>query len=134
MAITKLEYAKKIGELGDHIIKTANEYAEIPQKFKITSLEDVDALKREWLWKTDDFRIIQSEIKSIEIPAGFEKEGNQLKNAYQRYVDYVEEKTMKFSIETMNSGELEIIQKLENEAAQEIKRITNDLANKMFGK
>lgn len=132
MAISNFEYSQRVGEFGERLIQVANEYAEIPKKYKFNSQEDVDALKKEWLLKVDDFRIIQSDMKALEIPIAFQEEGKELNNAYQRYVDYVEEKTMKFSLETMQSGELDIIQKLELEASQDIKRITYDLANKMF--
>lgn len=133
MTISNFEYSKRIGELGRRLTKVADEYADIPHKFTLRSQDDVNALKKAWLLKVDDFRIIQSDMKNLEIPTAFQQEGEELIKAYQRYVDFVEEKTMKFSVETMNSGELDIIQKLEKEASQDIQRITRDLADKMFG-
>ncbi|MGP7817757.1 hypothetical protein ACTXGU_11465 [Niallia sp. 01092] len=133
MSITKQNYAKKLSELGEQLKKVAEEYAEIPKKFQLRTQEDVDKLKKAWLLKTDDFRIIQSEIHILEIPTGFEADGQKLRDTYQKYVDYIEEKTMKFGLEAMKSGEIDLIQKLEIEASQEIKRLTSKLAKDMFG-
>lgn len=134
MSITKQAYAIKIGECGERVNKAAQEYAEIPQKVQLKNQEDLDYLKKLWLLKIDDFRIIQSEINKLEIPNGFESDGEKLRETYQKYVDYIEEKTMKFGTKSVNSGEIELIQKLEIEAAQEIKRLSIKLANEMFGK
>nr|WP_145404252.1 hypothetical protein [Paenibacillus xylanexedens] len=133
MAISKLDYAKKMDQLGDKIKKAGNEYAEIPKRYELNSQEDIDRLKKEWLQKVADFREVQNQIKVLEIPEGFNKEGQKVRDAYERYVNLIEEKTLKFGIESMNNGELERLQKLELEASQEIKKLAHELAEKMFG-
>lgn len=125
-------YAQKVSRLGDSINKAAEKYADYSQTANFKTVEDIDVFRNGWLLIVDDFRIVQTEINEIKIPNSLVYDGEKLRIAYQKYVDLVEEKTMKFSIETLNSGELDIIQKLELEQSQKIKEITREIVSKVL--
>lgn len=132
MTISKLDYARKMDRLGDCIRRAGEEYGGIPKRFEIKSEEDIVRLKEEWLSKVADFRTIQNEINLLEIPVGYDKEGQKIQDAYKRYVDLIEEKTIKYGLESMKSGELERINQWELKAAHEFRNLVHDLGVKMF--
>ena len=134
MAISKQEYAKKIGVLGEQIIIAAERYAKHGEAANFKTEKDLEEFKRKWLLIVDDFRVVQSGINELDIPEGYEEKGQELRKAYQKYVDYIEEKTMKFGVEAMDSGEIDLIQKLEMEQSKKIKKLTQELTKEMFGK
>lgn len=134
MTISKFEYSQKIGLYGEQLIRAADAYADYSNTANFKTEEELEQFKRGWLLLVDDFRVIQSNINDLEIPKGHEEKGQELRSSYQKYVDYIEEKTMKFSVQAMKSGEIDTIQKLELEQSSKIKDITNELTKEMFNK
>ncbi|MDQ0299654.1 hypothetical protein J2S78_002074 [Salibacterium salarium] len=132
MTISKNEYIKKIRLYADQIIEAADRYGEYGESPNFKTEEDLQEFKKGWLLIVDDFRVIQSRINDLEIPEGAEEKGQELREAYQKYVDYIEEKTMKFGVDTMKSGEINLIQQLEIQQSQKIKDITKELAKNLY--
>src|SRR5690625_1245337 len=126
------EFSRKMLEFAERTPKAAEEYARIADRYELKTQEDIDKLKREWLLKIDDFRVIQSEMKDVFSQAGLEEEAELINESYAKYVGYIEEKSMKFSVATMNSGELDIIQKLENEESKKFSRLIKELADRLY--
>ncbi|WP_153731860.1 hypothetical protein [Sporosarcina obsidiansis] len=127
MTISRKDYLLQIAKLDKRLIKGSEEYAEISEKYIFMQDHDISAMKEEWFSKVEDFKKIQQDINRLEIPNAFESMGKELRDAYKRYIDCVEEKTIKFSMETMNNGELDIIQDKERQAAEDIESITETL-------
>ncbi len=130
MATSKREYAIKVGEYGDQLIKAANKYADYAGTASFTTEDEFDKFRKGWLLIVDDFRMIQSGINRLEVPNGHEEKGKELREAYQKYVDYIEEKTMKFGVSSKE--EIDRIQRLELEQSKNIKKITEELKKEMF--
>lgn len=130
VSISKFEYSQKVGNCGERLIQAANDYADHSNTANFKTKEDLYDFKKVWLSIVDEFRIIQSDLNALEIPKGHEKKGEELRKAYQKYVDYVEEKTIKFG--DVEFKEIEIIQKLEIEQSEIIKNITNEITTDLF--
>jgi len=132
MAISKFDYSQKIGLYGIQINKAADEYADYSNAATFETEEELGEFRKGWLLIVDNFRVIQSNINELEIPKGHEDKGQELREAYQKYVDYVEEKTMKFGL--VDIKEINMIERLEAEQSSEIKKITEELKKEMFDK
>lgn len=130
--MNKLEFSKKIWELGERTARAGEEYAEIPKKHKLRTEEDVENLKKEWLKKVEDFREIQREMKKIFFDYGIEEEAKEVYDSFKKYVGYIEEKTKKFSVSAMNSGELDRINKLEIKESQRFKALMKKLTKELY--
>ncbi|MGE7545842.1 hypothetical protein [Sporosarcina newyorkensis] len=130
MSISRKNYLQQIIKLHERLIIASEEYEGISEEFILKQNPDISSMKEQWLVKVKDFKQILADMDNLEIPNAFEKEGNELKYVYENYVSCVEEKTRKFSIETMANGELEAIQASEVQAAEYIE----DLIEALFDK
>ncbi|MBY0221829.1 hypothetical protein ABZ756_12080 [Mammaliicoccus sciuri] len=130
MSISRKDYLQQIIKLHERLIIASEEYEGISEEFILKQNPDISSMKEQWLVKVKDFKRILADMDNLEIPNAFEKEGNELKYVYENYVSCVEEKTRKFSIETMANGELEAIQASEVQAAEYIE----DLIEALFDK
>lgn len=130
MSISRKDYLQQIIKLHERLIITSEEYEGISEEFIQKQELDISSMKEQWLLKVAEFKQILTDMNGLEIPNAFEKEGNELKDTYEKYVSCVEEKTEKFSIETMENGELDAIQETEMQAAEDI----DDLIQAMFDK
>lgn len=130
MSISRKDYLQQIIKLHERLIIASEEYEGISEEFILKQNPDISSMKEQWLVKVKDFKQILADMDNLEIPNAFEKEGNELKYVYENYVSCVEEKTRKFSIETMENGELEAIQASEVQAAEYIE----DLIEALFDK
>ncbi|MEK4025922.1 hypothetical protein [Sporosarcina sp. FSL W7-1283] len=130
MSISRKDYLQQIIKLHERLIIASEEYEGISEEFILKQNPDISSMKEQWLLKVKDFKRILADMDNLEIPNAFEKEGNELKYVYENYVSCVEEKTRKFSIETMANGELEAIQASEVQAAEYIE----DLIEALFDK
>ncbi|WP_342536134.1 hypothetical protein [Sporosarcina sp. FSL K6-3508] len=130
MSISRKDYLQQIIKLHERLIIASEEYEGISEEFILKQNPDISSMKEQWLVKVKDFKQILADMDNLEIPNAFEKEGNELKYVYENYVSCVEEKTRKFSIETMANGELEAIQASEVQAAEYIE----DLIEALFDK
>lgn len=128
MAIAKREYALKVATLGERTIQAGNRYADYSKTADFKTTEELEKFRKGWLIIVDDFRLIQSELNSLEVPEGLKDKGQELKEAYQKYVDYIEEKTIKFGAQALQSGEIALIQKLELEQSKKIVKITEEIS------
>lgn len=123
-------YAREIGKCGNELIEAANRYADHSETANFKTEEELEEFKKGWFAIVQDFRMIQSRINKLEIPKGHEEDGARLRQAYQKYVDYVEEKTIKFG--DVDHSEIQTIQKHEYEQSQKIKELSEKLARDMF--
>lgn len=130
MTISRKEYVQKIISLHERLIIASEEYEGISEEFILKQELDLVAMKEQWFSKVEDFKQISADMNALEIPSAFETEGQELKKTYERFVQCVAEKTQKFSIETMENGELDVIQADEVEAAETIE----DLIEVVFQK
>lgn len=130
MTISRKEYVQKIISLHERLIIASEEYEGISEEFILKQELDLVAMKEQWFAKVEDFKQISADMNALEIPSAFETEGQELKKMYERFVQCVAEKTQKFSIETMENGELDAIQADEEEAAEMIE----DLIETVFQK
>ena len=130
MSISKFDYSQKIGQCGKKVIQASNEYADYSNTANFKTRDELHEFKKGWLLIVDKFRIIQSEINALDIPEGHEAKGEKLREAYQKYVDYIEEKTIKFGDVPME--QIDYIQKLEIEQSKLIKKITEELTDDLF--
>ncbi|PID24177.1 hypothetical protein [Sporosarcina sp. P7] len=130
MALSRKEYLQKIIGLHERLIIASEEYEGISEQFILKQELDIPAMKEQWLVKVEEFKQILADMNALEVPNAFETEGNELKEAYTVFVDCVEEKTEKFSVEAMESGELDVLQSKEQHAAEDME----DLIESMFQK
>ncbi|PIC79185.1 hypothetical protein CSV75_13135 [Sporosarcina sp. P18a] len=130
MALSRKEYLQKIIGLHERLIIASEEYEGISEQFISKQKLDIPAMKEQWLVKVEEFKQILADMNALEVPNAFETEGNELKVAYTVFVDCVEEKTEKFSVEAMESGELDVLQSKEQHAAEDME----DLIESMFQK
>ncbi|WP_153721148.1 hypothetical protein [Sporosarcina cascadiensis] len=130
MTISRKVYLQKIITLHERLIIASEEYENISEEFIQQGNLDIPSMKEQWLKKVVEFKQIKTEMNGLEIPAAFEKEGGALKEAYEIYVSCVEEKTQKFSVETMESGELDAIQEAEVQAAEEMEELMEAMFEK----
>lgn len=129
MTISRKMYLQKIIALQEQLIITSQEYEEISNEFIMQQSLDIPAMKELWMTKVKEFKQILAEMDALEVPNAFTEEGEELKEQYRTYIGCVEEKTQKFSVETMENGVLEAIQEREAEAAERI----DELIEAMFG-
>ena len=130
MAISRKDYLQKIIRLHERLIIASEEYEAISESFITKQELDIPAMKEQWLLKVEEFKLILEDMNELEVPNAFEKEGVELKEAYEIFVDCVKEKTEKFSVEAMESGELDTLQSKEMHAAEDME----ELIESMFGK
>ncbi|WP_301109997.1 hypothetical protein [Sporosarcina sp.] len=130
MTISRKDYLQKIIKLHERLIVASEEYEGISEEFIAKQELDIPSMKEQWLTKVEDFKQILTDMNGLEIPNAFEKEGNELKETYEKYVGCVNEKTETFSMETMENGVLDAIQETEMQAAEEI----DDLIQAMYDK
>ncbi|PIC69017.1 hypothetical protein CSV77_16040 [Sporosarcina sp. P16b] len=130
MALSRKDYLQKIIGLHERLIIASEEYEGISEGFISKQKLDIAAMKEQWLVKVEEFKQILADMNALEVPNAFETEGNELKEAYTVFVDCVEEKTEKFSVEAMESGELDVLQSKEQHAAEDME----DLIESMFQK
>ncbi|MDV6378420.1 hypothetical protein ORD22_09295 [Sporosarcina sp. GW1-11] len=130
MTISRKDYLQKIIKVHERLLIASEEYEGISEEYILKQELDIEAMKEQWLVKVEEFKQILADMNALEVPNAFETEGEELKVAYGQFVSCVEEKTHKFSIETMESGELDAIQEAEVEAAEEIE----DVIQRMFDK
>ena len=130
MAISRKDYLQKIIRLHERLIIASEEYEAISESFITKQELDIPAMKEQWFLKVEEFKLILEDMNTLEVPNAFEKEGVELKEAYEIFVDCVQEKTEKFSVEAMESGELDTLQSKEMHAAEDME----ELIESMFGK
>lgn len=130
MAISRKDYLQKIIRLHERLIIASEEYEAISESFIAKQELDIPAMKEQWLLKVEEFKLILEDMNELEVPNAFEKEGAELKEAYEIFVNCVQEKTEKFSVEAMESGELDTLQSKEMHAAEDME----DLIESMFEK
>ena len=80
--------------------------------------------------KVEEFKQILADMNALEVPNAFETEGNELKEAYTIFVNCVEEKTKKFSVEAMENGELDALQSKELHAAEDMEELIESMFEK----
>ncbi|ARF16654.1 hypothetical protein CSV61_11385 [Sporosarcina sp. P3] len=130
MALSRKEYLQKIIGLHERLIIASEEYEGISEEFISKQELDIPAMKEQWMLKVDEFKQILTDMNALEIPNAFEKEGNELKEAYTLFVNCVEEKTKKFSVEAMESGELDALQSKELHAAEDMEELIESMFEK----
>lgn len=127
----RLNYVKSLGEIGKVIELLGGKYEKASQR-ELKNLNDIELLKGDWMKIVEEFREEQRKIKQFQTPVGCEGDVNELNQIHKKYIDAIEEKSKKFSVEAMNSGELDSIQKRELKASAEIKKWSEETASKWF--
>lgn len=130
MALSRKDYLQKIIGLHERLIIASEEYEGISEEFISKQELDIPAMKEQWLVKVEEFQQILADMNALEVPNAFETEGNELKEAYTVFVHCVEEKTEKFSVEAMESGELDALQSKELHAAEDMEELIESMFQK----
>lgn len=130
MALSRKDYLQKIIGLHERLILASEDYESISEEFISKKELDIPAMKDQWRGKVDEFKQILADMNALEVPNAFERDGNELKEAYAIFVHCVEEKTEKFSVEAMESGELDVLQSKELHAAEDMEELIESMFDK----
>lgn len=132
MSITKQEYAREIGIIGQRM-------GEIGQKFGVISgrqvegIEDIEQMKIDYQEVSDEFRELEIVFEKTEAPEGYHTEHSEMLQAYRDYVDATEGMSRGLSLEALESGEYKQYELKQQNASAELVKTTKVATKKMFG-
>ncbi|WP_153732549.1 hypothetical protein [Sporosarcina obsidiansis] len=131
MPISKFEYSQAFGRFAPRLKAISVEYQEASKR-ALKEAKDVELLKKDWAECVKKFRGLQKDLENLEVPKGYEEDGEKMVRLFTEYIDAIEEKSEKFGIATMKSGELNDLEKKETQASKSLNKFTYELTKKMF--
>ena len=122
-------FARKYGSYGARLNEIAERYDRACNT-KISNQAEFKLAKENMINATREFERLRDVLEQIPAPSGFSKEKEKMDKLFAEYVSHIVQKTERFSLEAIETGEIEGLTELEMDASRQYKEYLIDFTKK----